>query len=305
HAPILFVITMFPLSTALVVISFWSLPFSFAWPQNLADIAQLGRELHGYSQSGHGAFAHVVGVISVITVWMHAWSIPGSVLWNVLAGALFSPGLATVLLAVLTTIGSIFATLLATPLSPFLTRFFPRPLALARSAFESDSSATTTSKSPAWVRLTVLRLIGIVPWSGINVACGVIGVTLVDCAIGTFIGSIPWTAVTCQIGDILQTVASTPSPNPQTISSILTSPSIIIKLTFLSVLSLAPVLGRDYLRAWLSTATSSAADGTNQERVPRWTWVKEWRAKVRVSSRSRSPSDGSTELEPSIEEKGQ
>ncbi|KAI0045312.1 hypothetical protein FA95DRAFT_1561264 [Auriscalpium vulgare] len=299
HAPILFVITMFPVSTAIVVFSFWSLPFSFSWPQNLADLAQLGRELHGYSQSGHGALAHVIGVISVATIWMHAWSVPGSVLWNVLAGALFSPLLATVLLAVLTTVGSIFATLLATPLSPFLTHFFPRPLAMARSAFESDSGNSTKAKSPPWVRLTVLRLIGIVPWSGINVACGVIGVSIFDCGLGTFIGSIPWTAVTCQIGDILQTVASTPSPNPETISSILTSPSIIIKLVFLSVLSLAPILGRDYLKAWLSP---TAVEG-DEERVSRWAWIKDWRAKVRAASSSRSPPLNQVELEALVEEK--
>lgn len=85
HAPILFVITMFPVSTMLVVIAFRTLPFAFSWPQNLADLAQLGRELHGYSQSGPGALAHVIGVVSAATIWMHAWSIPGSVLWVGLA----------------------------------------------------------------------------------------------------------------------------------------------------------------------------------------------------------------------------
>ena len=220
HVPILFVITMFPVSTALVVIAFCTLPFTFSWPQNLADLAQLGRDLHGYSQSGPGAQAHVVGVVSAATIWMHAWSIPGSVLWvsraifilrmfvaygalsgkNVLAGALFSPLLATLLLAVLTTIGSILATLLSAPLSPFLTHFLPRPLALARSIFDADSGLSTKATSPTWVRLTVLRLVGVVPWSMINIACGVLGVALCDCSLGTFIGAIPWTAVTCQVG---------------------------------------------------------------------------------------------------------
>jgi hypothetical protein len=222
---------MFPVSTALVVIAFFTLPFTFSWPQNLADLAQLGRELHGYSQSGPGALAHVFGVISAATIWMHAWSIPGSVLWvsrttltsffrahllrsqkqkNVLAGALFSPFLATLLLAVLTTAGSILATLLSAPLSPFFTHFLPRPLALVRNIFEADSGGSTKTPSPTWVRLTVFRLIGIVPWSGINVACGVLGVSLRDCFLGTFIGAIPWTAVTCQVS------AHSPSRDPNT-----------------------------------------------------------------------------------------
>lgn len=81
HAPILFVITSFPVSAAIVVLAFWSLPFSVSWPRTLADCSQLGRELHGYAQSDIGHLAHVVAIISVITIWMHAWSIPGSVLW--------------------------------------------------------------------------------------------------------------------------------------------------------------------------------------------------------------------------------
>ncbi|THH14672.1 hypothetical protein EW146_g5690 [Bondarzewia mesenterica] len=291
HAPLFLVLISFPVSTAIVVFALWSLPFSVSWPRTLADCAQLGRELHGYSQSGFANMAHVVGIISVITIWMHAWSIPGSVLWNVLAGALFSPILATLLLSALTTIGSVFASLLSTPLAPFLIRYFPRSLALARSAFESEPDVSTgnKSKSPAWVRLVVLRLIGIVPWSGINIACGVCGVALADCLLGTFIGSLPWTAVTCQIGDILQTVASTPSPNPETISSILASPAIIFKLAFLSFLSLAPILGRDYLRAVISPAATAGSTGSSlsSDRVSRWTWVRDWRSKVRIPSRSR------------------
>jgi SNARE associated Golgi protein len=43
--------------------------------------------------------------------------------------------------------------------------------------------------------LSVLRLVGVVPWSGINVACGVCGVPTRDCVLGAFIGTLPWTAV--------------------------------------------------------------------------------------------------------------
>jgi uncharacterized membrane protein YdjX (TVP38/TMEM64 family) len=122
-------------------------------------------------------------------------------LQNVLAGALFSPALATLLLTALTTMGSIFATLLATPLAPFLTHFFPRALDLTRSALEGDANLDTPArnKSSAWVRLSVLRLIGVVPWSGINIASGVCGVAISDCILGEFIGSLAWTAVTCQV----------------------------------------------------------------------------------------------------------
>ncbi|KAI0773456.1 snare associated Golgi protein-domain-containing protein [Irpex lacteus] len=293
HTPVFFVIAMLPVSTALLLFCMSTLPITNSWPRNLTDLAQLGRELHGYSQSGWAPMAHVVGVLSVVVVWNHAWSIPGSVLWNVLAGALFSPWLATLLLTLLTTVGSICASLLSAPLAPFLVRMFPRALDMTRNAIEGATS-DEKPKSAAWVRLSILRLIGIVPWSGINVACGVCGVAMKDCFLGAFIGSMPWTAVTCQIGDILQTVASTPSPNQQTVQDLLTSPQILIKLVFLTILSLAPILGRDRLSAWVSASTSAsvkaemAALDTKDDRVSRWAWVKDWRDRIRAPSRSRA-----------------
>jgi hypothetical protein len=52
-----------------------------SWPKTLLDLAQLGRELRGYSESGILPMAHVIGVISITFIWKHAWSIPGSVVW--------------------------------------------------------------------------------------------------------------------------------------------------------------------------------------------------------------------------------
>lgn len=305
HTPVFFVIAMFPLSTALLLFSMSTLPITTAWPRNLTDLAQLGRELHGYSQSGAGPMAHVIGVLSLIVAWNHAWSIPGSVLWNVLAGALFSPALATVLLTLLTTVGSIFASLLAAPLAPYVVKYFPKALDLTRSAIEGPAS--DKAKSSPWIRLSILRLIGVVPWSGINIACGVCGVPMLDCFFGSFIGSLPWTAVTCQIGDILQTVASTPSPSPQSVQSLLTSPEIIMKLVFLSFLSLAPILGRKHLQALVShSASANQVDMAmaGEERVTRWAWVKDWRARIHVPSRPRATrSSSQQELEVLIQEK--
>ncbi|KAF9818313.1 hypothetical protein IEO21_02828 [Rhodonia placenta] len=254
--------------------------------------------------------AHVIGVISITAVWKHAWSIPGSVIWNVLAGALISPALATILFTTLTTIGSTCASLLATPLAPFVTQVFPRALDKTRSALEGDSSSEGTSSgkhSQAWVRLSILRLIGVVPWAGINIASGVCGVAIWDCLLGSFLGSLPWTAVTCQIGDILQTVASNPSPTHQSVRSLLTSPEIVMKLAFLSILSLAPILGRNRLRQWISSSVSSVppldAD-VPEERLSRWAWVKDWQNRIRVPSRSRSRKETyAKELEALVQEK--
>ncbi|KAJ7700150.1 snare associated Golgi protein-domain-containing protein, partial [Mycena rosella] len=316
HVPILFVMLLLPLSTALVFFSLTTLPITMSWPRTLPDLAQLGRELHGYSQSGPAQTAHVVGVLAITAIWKHAWSIPGSVVWNVLAGALFSPAFATVLLTALTTIGSACATLLAMPLGPLITRFFPRALDLTRHALEGDSDEkgsppaaegeTVKPRSSAWVRLSVLRLIGVVPWSGINIACGVCGVSIWDCMLGAFIGALPWTAVTCQIGDILQTVASHPSPTPQTVSSLLTSPAIIIKLVCLSFLSLAPILGREHLRALIAHEPAAPPpDAAEEKRASRWSvaWVQDWRTRMASRSRTRSREASQHELDVLVDEK--
>ncbi|PFH52785.1 hypothetical protein AMATHDRAFT_139239 [Amanita thiersii Skay4041] len=298
-APLILVILLFPASTALVLFSMSTLPITLAWPKTIADVAQLGRELHAYSQSGSGPVAHVISVMAISAVWKHAWSIPGSVVWNVLAGALFSPAFATILLTLLTTIGSLCATLLSAPLAPILTQFFPRALDMTRSALEGDpvadlqtSGTKGKTRSSAWVRLSILRLIGVIPWSGINIASGVCGVAISDCLLGTFIGSLPWTAVTCQIGDILQTVASTPSPTSQTIPSLLTSPEIILKLIFLSFLSLAPILGRDRLRALISHSafapTHGRSESPSEDQISRWAWVQAWRLKLRSRASDRT-----------------
>ncbi|KAF9534262.1 snare associated Golgi protein-domain-containing protein [Crepidotus variabilis] len=292
HAPIFAVILLLPISTAFVLWSLSTLPISMSWPHTISDLAQICRELHGYSQSGPGPLVHVVSVMAISAVWKHAWSIPGSVLWNVLAGALFSPFYATILLTTLTTMGSACATLLSKPLGPFLSSLSPRALEMTRHALGGESdldnsgNQSSMTKSSAWVRLSILRLIGVVPWSGINIACGVCNVPLADCMLGTFIGCLPWTAVTCQIGDILQQVASTPSPTPQSIQSLLTTPDIAFKLVFLSVISLAPILGRSRLSAILSSQP------TDDERKPRWVWVQEWRTKIRLPSRSRQREQG-------------
>ncbi|KAI0638139.1 snare associated Golgi protein-domain-containing protein [Trametes polyzona] len=304
HAPVLFVLILFPLSSAVVALCMSTLPITMAWPRTLPDLAQLGRELHGYAQSGLLSTTHVVGVISVVTIWMHSWSIPGSVLSNVLAGALFPPVLAIVLLTFLTTMGSLSASLLAAPLGPFLTQMIPKPLEMTRSALEGDGSKSDNS-SP-WVRLSILRLVGVVPWSGINIACGVCGVAVWDCFLGALIGSLPWTAVTCQIGDILQTVATNPRPTSQSVQSLLTSPEIIMKLAVLSFLSLAPILGRNRLRSWLSAkAPVEEQDATTlaEDRASRWAWVKEWRSRIRSSSRSRTREASRKELETLVREK--
>lgn len=60
NTPLLWVMLMFPVSTALVYFALRSLPMTFVMPHNVSDLATLGREFHGYAQSGPWPMAHVI-----------------------------------------------------------------------------------------------------------------------------------------------------------------------------------------------------------------------------------------------------
>lgn len=84
-------------------------------------------------------------------------------------------------------------------------------------------------------------------------------------------------------------------------SSLLTTPEIILKLVFLSVISLAPILGRGKLRSMISHKPRVLS--ADDERKSRWTWVQEWRTKIRMGSRSRAREQDQLSLDTLVEEK--
>ncbi|QRV72419.1 Golgi apparatus membrane protein TVP38 [Ceratobasidium sp. AG-Ba] len=315
YAPLVLLTTAFVFSLIPIVFALSTLPITSlkSVPRTVADIAALGKELQAYSSGSSAGMAHVMGVMCCLAIWKHAWSIPGSVVLNVLTGALLSPLWATLLMTWLTTIGSLVATILSAPLSPLVQRFVPKALDVVSVALQGTGGRPGRSRSnpepdskrtPTWVRLVVMRLVGVVPWSGINIACGVCRVSFVDCAIGAFIGTLPWTAVTCQIGDILQTLAvSSTSSDPKTLSSLLSSPSIIFKLVVLSVLSLAPVLYRNKLTALLGGSTATAVETISEKPEPvspRW---NVWRWRRDSADSPRRPQSPERRLEEDLDEK--
>jgi hypothetical protein len=65
-------------------------------------------------------------------------------------------------------------------------------------------------------------------------------------------------------------------------------------------------LGRDRLRQLISNSAAGSAPSTADdvdERMSGWTWVHDWRSKIRLSSRSRTRADGQNELEALVREK--
>lgn len=187
---------------------------------------------------------------------------------------------ALTLLTIITATGSLGSYCLSRPLAPLIAVLFPKPLALVQAALAPEtipsppSAARTTehmtpvqlSANPSdppiggpiagdqqavWRRLLVMRAMGIVPWSGMNVACGVVGVNWRTFWLTTAAGSASWSYVTASVGNILSRLALPKSADGsdderihggESLTSLLRDPVLIAKLVFLTGLTLLPVI---------------------------------------------------------------
>ena len=86
-----------------------------------------------------------------------------------------------------------------------------------------------------------------------------------------------------QIGDIMQTVATTTTADPETLGSLLHSPNVVFKLAALTFVSLVPILARDRLKGLIGRAPEQEEAEPKvavmkDARGQRW-WSKQWRAR--------------------------
>jgi hypothetical protein len=207
-------------------------------PKSTTDVQLLSAEIRSYMASGSAGWWHTILVIVYVGCWKHAWSVPGAVVLvgtrllnfsgadnqqNILVGSLLDPIPALGLLTLITASGSLGAYLLSRPLAPLISVLFPKPLALVRAALAPDSipspspgpGETVTpiqvssdptvlpvgsDQSAVWRRLLTMRAMGFVPWSGMNVACGVVGVDWKVFWLTTAAGSASWSYVTASVG---------------------------------------------------------------------------------------------------------
>lgn len=239
---------------------------------------------------------------------------------NILVGSILEPMAALALLTFITATGSLLSYLLSRPLAPLIAVLFPKPLALVRAAlapesipsppsappptgqhvtpvqYSSDPSAPpiggeATTKQAVWRRLLVMRAMGFVPWSGMNVACGVVGVNWKTFWLTTAAGSASWSYVTASVGNILSRLAlptvmassegTDPHPHPhrhphgatemhagggESLTSLLRDPVLIAKLVFLTALTLLPVVIKRR-RAASPAVSGDVVDSTSEGAV--------------------------------------
>lgn len=229
HLPaMLFFMTAFIGSTLCVVLALSTLPLHL--PNHISDltlteIRDMSLSLRQYSRSSPKAFAHTLSVLGFFFTWKQSFTIPGSLIMNVVFGAMYGTWMGTLYTSILTSIGGVFCYLLIAPLGPLISGMpgLRKGLQKIRKALHLQTPLSPTSRrngqahkqgSNLWSYLLVLRLLPVVPYGLMNIACSILRIPLLPYAVTIAVGSIPWNACTVQIGDLLVEVASAfPSEN--------------------------------------------------------------------------------------------
>lgn len=162
---------------------------------------------------------------------------------------------ATFCACLFTGIGSVFAYYMARLCAPLVERFFPRALSTTRTSLLSGSS------SDLFTYLLLARLFPLLPYSILNIACGVLWIPILPYFISLVLGSFPYNFVTTQLGDLLGTLAgvaaaaaSADNDEYQSINAVWTW-SLCFKLAVASLLSAAPILFKEQLKYFLGGTT--------------------------------------------------
>jgi hypothetical protein len=132
-----------------------------------------------------------------------------------------------------------------------------------------------------WRRLLIMRAMGLVPWSGMNVACGVVGVDWKTFWLTTAAGSASWSYVTASVGNILSRLAlpidaldaaggdgTNMAMQGESVTNMLRDPVLIAKLVFLTMLTLVPVLLKRRAAPSSTTSESDADSVTTNKASP-------------------------------------
>ncbi len=169
-------------------------------------------------------------LFSALYIVVVAFSLPGGAFLTIAGGFLFGPFLGTGYVVISATIG---ATLLFLIAKTAIGDTFRRRMGPALQKMEAGF------RENAFSYLLVLRLIPLFPFFVVNLVPAFLGVSLRTYVLATLIGIIPGTVVFAQVGAGLGSIFD--SGASFTVSGILT-PDIILALSGLALLSLAPIL---------------------------------------------------------------
>jgi hypothetical protein len=197
-------VALFFSSFAVIFLFIRTLPGLFL-PHSIADLPALTATLSTYRSSSFVAELHLFGVLTLLFLWKQCFSIPGSVLTNILFGALYGTTMGTLWACLWTATGSTGAYLIALVIAPLVSParlpssrshicvisltggrnqveyYFATPLAMTRRALKlpdptssspSPSSPTVVpiSSSDLFSHLLLARFFPLLPYSVLNVS---------------------------------------------------------------------------------------------------------------------------------------
>jgi uncharacterized membrane protein YdjX (TVP38/TMEM64 family) len=194
------------------------------FPFHLAELKALDETIMKLSELNPLA---LFSFFSALYTAKQSFSIPGSVILNLIAGRIYSTYFAFPLVCILTMIGASSCYLLSKTLAK-------RALMMCCSErIKSTGKAMEAHKSDMLWYMTFLRLIPMSPNWLINVTAPIVGVPFGVFAASVFIGLMPYNFICVQAGSILSTIHS--------MEDIFTTWT-LIKLGSLAVLAVIPIV---------------------------------------------------------------
>jgi uncharacterized membrane protein YdjX (TVP38/TMEM64 family) len=226
------------LSSLVFTISLAHVVLDIGLPRTLEDVQKTSLQLEELIKNSWTGYGSVTFVFAVLYLWQQAFSIPGSVLLNLLAGYLYGIGIGTVLTSLLTAGGATLAYGLAMLVGGPLIRV---PW-VARKAEPLNRQLQQERQSGGlfwW--LLFARLFPFSPYWFINLISPLLDIPVSPFFWSTFFGSMPYNFICAQAGDVLGDLTST---------SDIVSVSLVFKLLIVSFISLVPVIWGKNIQQW-------------------------------------------------------
>lgn len=209
-------------------------------PHTLSDMKEFAIQLENISQETWTGYVHVTFVFAVLYLWQQAFSIPGSVLLNLLGGYLYGSFAGSLWTSLLTAGGATLAYLLALLVSePFLDlNWVATRIDVIRTQVNDNKKA-----GGLFWWLLFARLFPFTPYWFMNMSAPLLDIPVMPFFMSTFLGSLPYNFICCQAGEVIGQITSTAD---------IVSMSMILKMAFISLVSLIPVVFGSQIKRYMS-----------------------------------------------------
>ncbi|GAA5886736.1 hypothetical protein JCM6882_005872 [Rhodosporidiobolus microsporus] len=256
--------TLFLSSFAVILFAIATLPGLFL-PHSVSELPTLTAAMTEYRSSSLFAEVHVFAVLTLLFLWKQCFSIPGSVLTNILFGALYGTWMGSAWACLWTATGSTGAYLIAVVIAPLVEYYFATPLAATRRALKlptpeaaenpaAVAGVTPLSSSDLFSHLMLARLFPLLPYSVLNVISGVLRLPLSPFFLTLLLGSFPFNFATVSIGELVALAAADPSTP---LGDKIWSKEVVLKLVAVTLVSVVPVIFKEQLKRLIASSTSS------------------------------------------------